>query len=860
MVKNIVKKSIAFCLCFSICMFLMLGFTINSKHLMKTYAASNEEIIYNFLKNELGLNTAAACGVLANIEKESNFRPNLLEGGYTWASGGGYGICQWTNTPRTSSSGRRTNLVNFCNSRGYDYTSLTGQLYFLKYELETNVKPGVYSYLKGVPNTAQGAYDAGYKWCYSFEVPYNYKTGGSETRGNYARNKYWPKYSGTPDPEPIVVPSGNKFPACDSSYSSIVEALKSIAVDSSYSYRAKIAAANGISGYSGTAAQNTQMLNKLKSGTLIAPGDDPVPDPPPVVSYTETYFPACNSSYSSIVDALKSIGVDSSYNNRATIAAKNGITGYSGTAAQNNQLLSLLKSGKLINPNGSTPTTDTSGKYYPACSSSYSSIVDALKSVGVDSSYNNRAAIAAKNGISGYSGSSSQNTQMLNLLKSGKLIKTSWVEPPVIVNYSVSLNANGGSSPITSMTVASNSKYNGLPTPTREGYSFTGWYTTESGGSKVTDGSNLASSSNHTLYAHWNANTYELTLVKNDGSGSTTTKNITFGCTYGDLGTLSRAGYAFLGWYTDVNGGTAIKSDSKFSKADNQTLYAIWKANTYTVSFDLNGGTGSVSSRSVEYDGVYGTIQSPSKTGYTFNGWYTAKDGGTQISAESRVNITSNQTLYAHWTANKYKVTFDANGGNVAITSKDITYASTYGMLPIPERDGYTFKGWFTAKTNGTEISDSTTVNISSAQTLYAQWTENFKIEDSAITLKNGEQYTIKSNQGDVTFKSNNTNIAVVSKNGVVTALKEGSAIISVINSDSDVVQLKVKVIPAEVIGDCNNDGELSVADAVMLQSWILGKSKELTNWKAADLCEDSIIDVFDMVKMRQLLIENSKV
>ncbi len=157
-------------------------------------ALSNEETIYEFLKNECGLKTAAACGVLANIEKESNFNPDLQEAGYSWSGGAGYGICQWTNSPRTNSSGRRTDLVNWCGSNGYNYRSLDGQLHFLKHELETSYT-GVYNHLKSVSNNGDGAYSAGYKWCYSFEVPNGYDSGVSETRGNLARSKYWPKYS-----------------------------------------------------------------------------------------------------------------------------------------------------------------------------------------------------------------------------------------------------------------------------------------------------------------------------------------------------------------------------------------------------------------------------------------------------------------------------------------------------------------------------------------------------------------------------------------------------------------------------------------------------------------------------------------
>ena len=132
-----------------------------------------------------------------------------------------------------------------------------------------------------------------------------------------------------------------------------------------------------------------------------------------------SYYPACSSGQTSIVNALKSIGVDFSYSFRKTIAQANGISSYSGTAAQNTQLLKLLKAGRLVKPGAQAPSVS----YFPACSSSHTSIVNALKSIGVDSSYSYRCKIAEKNNIANYKGSASQNTQLLQLLKAGRLIK-----------------------------------------------------------------------------------------------------------------------------------------------------------------------------------------------------------------------------------------------------------------------------------------------------------------------------------------------------------------------------------------------------------------------------------------------------
>ena len=117
----------------------------------------------------------------------------------------------------------------------------------------------------------------------------------------------------------------------------IITALNAIGVNSSYSYREKIAQANGITGYRGTAQQNLNMVALLKKGLLVKPG-------------SAVYFPAYTGNSGSIAAALNSLGIDSSYSYREKIAAKNGITGYKGTPAQNTRMLNLLKQGKLLKP------------------------------------------------------------------------------------------------------------------------------------------------------------------------------------------------------------------------------------------------------------------------------------------------------------------------------------------------------------------------------------------------------------------------------------------------------------------------------------------------------------------------------
>lgn len=145
------------------------------------FSGTNEQIIFKFLTREAGYSIAAACGIMANIKYESGYKTTSVGD-----SGTSYGICQWH-------LGRKTRLINWCKKNGYDYTSLKGQLYYLKYELKTYY-PKVHNYVKGVSNNAQGAYDAGYYFCYHFEAPASPAT-RSVTRGNYAMNTLWGRYT-----------------------------------------------------------------------------------------------------------------------------------------------------------------------------------------------------------------------------------------------------------------------------------------------------------------------------------------------------------------------------------------------------------------------------------------------------------------------------------------------------------------------------------------------------------------------------------------------------------------------------------------------------------------------------------------
>jgi uncharacterized repeat protein (TIGR02543 family) len=282
--------------------------------------------------------------------------------------------------------------------------------------------------------------------------------------------------------------------------------------------------------------------------------------------------------------------------------------------------------------------------------------------------------------------------------------------------YTVTFNANGGTA-VASKTVAYNTAVGTLPTPTRTGYTFTGWYTAKTGGTKID--ANAKITANVTYWAQWTVNKYTVTFNANGGT-AVASKIVAYNSAVGTLPTPTRTVYTFNGWYTAKTGGTQIVKDTKITA--NVSVYAQWTAKKYTVTYSANGGkigTATSAKKSVSYASKYVLPTAPKRTGYKFAGWYTAKTGGTKVTASTVVKLSKNQTLYAHWTANKYTVTFNANGGT-AVKAKTVTYNAAVGALPTPTRKGYKFSGWYTAKSGGTKIAKTT--KITKATTYYAHW------------------------------------------------------------------------------------------------------------------------------------------
>ena len=308
-----------------------------------------------------------------------------------------------------------------------------------------------------------------------------------------------------------------------------------------------------------------------------------------------------------------------------------------------------------------------------------------------------------------------------------------------------------------------------LPTPTREGYTFAGWYSEEQCINKVENNKQYTSAI--TLYAKWTANTYTITYNSNKPSKATgtitgTTANSNH--TYDEAKVLTTNGYAltgwtFAGWNTKADGtgtnytnGESVKNLASANGAT-VTLYAKWTANTYIVKYNSNKPSNSlenIQGTTADSSHTYDETKVLTKNGYTLTGWSfvewnTKADGtGTSYSNEANVvnlNSTNGATviLYAKWTANKYTVTYNYNNATAgnSVLNKQVTYNYEYGELPTPTRNytvtfnskrgstcetktaTWNFEGWYKETSFETPITAEKIVSIADNHTINAKWT-----------------------------------------------------------------------------------------------------------------------------------------
>jgi uncharacterized repeat protein (TIGR02543 family) len=318
------------------------------------------------------------------------------------------------------------------------------------------------------------------------------------------------------------------------------------------------------------------------------------------------------------------------------------------------------------------------------------------------------------------------------------------------VERTITFDAQGGSVSQTSKTVKCQSQAGDLPTPTRSGYNFGGWWTVANGSGSQYSASTTVTG-NITLYAKWvTVPTYTVSTSSNPSNGGSTTGGGSFtsgsNCT---VTATANSGYSFTNW---TENGTVVSTSASFAVtvSANRTLVANFTPNTYTITLDKQNGSGGTSTVYQKYGTGWSTsstgtfnltnsITVPTRTGYTFGGYYTATGGGgTQIITAAGVmsgsasTFTANGTLYAKWTAITYTVAYNGNGntgGSTAQSSHTYDVAKNLTANGFT-RTGYSFTGWATSVSGAALYSNSQSViNLTATNgetvNLYATWGAN---------------------------------------------------------------------------------------------------------------------------------------
>lgn len=319
--------------------------------------------------------------------------------------------------------------------------------------------------------------------------------------------------------------------------------------------------------------------------------------------------------------------------------------------------------------------------------------------------------------------------------------------------YSVSLDANGGTNSGASLVKVS---YDGswkFNDPVRPGYDFNGWY---DGSTKVpSSGDKWTTTNDMSLKASWTAQTYTITLDADGGTLNSNTTTVTYGESY-SLEVPTKTGYSFAGWV--INGGSSVSNSGTWIYSTFAvTLKATWEAGGVQIYLNPNGGIvdGSTSTaiQTVAYEKAF-ALKIPTKVGYTFDGWYTAATGGTMVASQGTSWTQSSETitLYAHWTANEYDVTVNPDGGTLddsaEIATKKFTYDSSYD-IGTPSKYGYTFDGWYEGEnkveTSGAKWDRSQDISVT------ARWNANditITLDASSGTLTGSSSIALKYNDG----------------------------------------------------------------------------------------------------------------
>ena len=322
----------------------------------------------------------------------------------------------------------------------------------------------------------------------------------------------------------------------------------------------------------------------------------------------------------------------------------------------------------------------------------------------------------------------------------------------VTEEYTVTFNAYGGFPTPDEQHVKSGEKAVLPAEPTLKGHTFAFWYLGEDEENATAYDFNTPVTENITLTAKWNINKYTVTFDSYGGTPVPPAQEVEYGLTATKPDDPTLKGYTFAFWYLGEDEQNATAYDFNTPVTENITLTAKWNINKYTVTFNSYGGTPVPPAQEVEY-GLTATepATAPTKTGYTFDGWYLGDEKYDFSDA-----VEQNITLYANWEKNIYTVTY-TDGVDGEEVFADQVYENllsgidTPAFNGTPTRDGYRFTGW------EPEVSDTVTGNVTYA----AQWTPR---TDLSYTVHYYLKNTTKQVADDKTVNGQTFNADVTEK------------------------------------------------------------------------------------------------
>lgn len=258
-------------------------------------------------------------------------------------------------------------------------------------------------------------------------------------------------------------------------------------------------------------------------------------------------------------------------------------------------------------------------------------------------------------------------------------------------------------------------------------YEFDGWYSDSDYAHKVTE-ITADMTGDLTLYAKFNLKKYSIVYFTDGGAlVSSNPLSYVYGEGVQEFNPADKTGYTFDGWYSEpefINKVTSIPADS----TGDIKLYAKYSPRVWKIQYKLDGGTNNADNPS-EY--TYGVgvpeFKPATKTGYTFDGWYLDNEFNYPISSLA-TNKMNNIVIYAKFTANKYGITYELNGGtNDSSNPTEYTYGTGVSEFKPATKTGYTFDGWYSDADYKTKVTGISETSIEAVK-LYAKFT---KIEES---------------------------------------------------------------------------------------------------------------------------------